>query len=72
MLIHASVNGRSAEALHGDAHIILSVLSDGRLLLRAYRLGDFNALYYAADDSVLANIGPLLQELRAELTLHKA
>lgn len=65
--MHVNRSGRAVDVIPGDAHIVLSVQTDGKLLLRSYREGEFNAMYAYGDDSVLAEIAPLLAELRAEL-----
>jgi hypothetical protein len=48
------------------AQIILTILDDGRLLLKAYRMGRWNTNYANGEDSVLNEIPKLLAELREE------
>lgn len=56
----------------GDAQIVLSLLPNGRLLLKAYRFGRWNTTYANGDDSVMAEIPALVQELRSEVAAIKA
>ncbi len=48
------------------AQIILTILDDGRLLLKGYRLGRWNTTYADGTDAVLTEIPKLLAELRQE------
>lgn len=48
------------------AHITITVLDDGRLLVEGYRRGRWNCTYANGEDSVLAELPKLLAELREE------
>lgn len=52
------------------AEIVLTVLDDGRLLLKGYRMGRWNTTYANGQDSVLDEIPKLLAELREETAPH--
>lgn len=48
------------------AQITITMTDDGRLLMRAERMGRFNAIYADGSDGVLKHIPALLKELREE------
>lgn len=66
VLLHPGkgVNGESMAIPR--AEIVLTVLDDGRLLLKGYRMGQWNTTYANGRDSVLDEIPKLLAELREE------
>ena len=67
MLIHISKRNQRVAPIVGDAHIVLTIQSNGELLLSAYRLGEWNSTYANAGNTVVDEIPGLLAELRAEL-----
>lgn len=71
MLIHVSKRKQHVAPIVGDAHIVLTIQGNGGLLLTAYRLGEWNATYANATDTVVDRIPGLLAELRAELAQAK-
>ena len=71
MLVHISKRNQNIAHIVGDAHIVLTIRGDGRLLLSGYRLGEWNTTYANATDSVLEEIPSLLAELRDELAQAK-
>lgn len=64
-LLRASIRAHK-EAQAPRAQVTLTMLDDGRLRMRAERMGRFNASYADGSDGVLAHIPALLQELRDE------
>lgn len=65
-------SSRGLKPIAGEAHIVLSILpGDSGFLLQAFRRGEFNAIYANSSDGVVAQIAPLLKELRAELAAEK-
>lgn len=67
MLIHVDTRTGQANTVAGDAHIVLAVGKDGRLVLQAFCQGRMDAIYFNSGDEVLANMPGLLAELRSQL-----
>jgi len=72
MLIHISKRKQHVSPIVGDAHIVLTIQSDGGLLLSAYKLGEWNTTYANASNTVIDEIPALLAELRIELAEARA
>lgn len=67
MLIQIDQSTKAIIHLEGDAHVIVAIRADGRLLLSTYRFGEWNSTYADGGDAVLGEIPALVSELRSEI-----
>ena len=66
MLLHINPDKQQPTVIHGVAHVVVSVMPDGRLHMLALRGGVVDSIYLNHTDAgVLGSIPALLAELRA-------